>query len=122
MGGISGISQSCLVLKLLQILMSLLYMKMRDMIRLTGLHGSEGNHKTTCHVRKQLMGKMPTSGFLAVMTFSVQRGLSAASVDLLIISELISDVALAFTTGTGDLTGGRGAASQPVSGAPATLS
>lgn len=65
------------------------------------IYGSEGIHKILCHVRKQLI----------------------VSVDLLIISELISVVALAFTTGTGDLIGGGGAAaSQPVKVAPAVLS
>lgn len=70
----------------------------------------------------QLLGKTRSSCFLNMMTLCFQQGLSAASVDLLIISELISDVALALTTGTGDLIGGGGAASQPVSIAPAVLS
>lgn len=43
-----------------------------------------------------------------------------ACVDLLIISELINDVALAFTTGTGDLAGA--AASKPGSLPPLALS
>lgn len=39
----------------------------------------------------------------------LQLSYSVEFVDLLIISELIKEVALAFTTGTGDLAGGGGA-------------
>lgn len=73
------------------------------------INGSQGNY-ITCHVSRRLIGVLPLYIFLDVRTFCSQPGLSGVSVDLLIMSELISDVALAFTTGTGEISGGGGGA------------
>lgn len=96
-------------------------MKTGDIIRLTGLYvEAKATVKSYVTEESSSLARRQRAAFSTSRHF--QRGLSAASVHLLIISELISDVALAFTTGTGDVNGAGGAASQPVSVAPAALS
>lgn len=92
---------------------------MGDIIRLTGLQYIRQSIKSNVMEKSSKLEKTPLGCFLLIMS---EQEPSAASIDLLIISELISVVALAFTIGTGDLAGGGGAASQPVKVAPAVLS